>query len=233
MPRPTRLLRAAHVLLVTAVIIPLTRSHAQPLRYAASVGAGPTSWSGPLVQSGATNSSLGAAIEWQLRSAYALRLGVGAASASADLGTTGIFEEETTLTVSQLHLGAAVRAYRPARRRHRSLFVELGGERWRAGRCDVDMVGGPGFLGGSTENCRDWGSPFSDSSTGARRLRPLSGGFTAFAGTGAYVGRLGVAMQVRNMTPVVETDEGPIRAGRLLVLVEWVFNGRGRTAPTP
>jgi len=177
------------------------------------------------VQGGTLGLSLGAgAIEWRAAHPIAIRAELGGGRYAADLGNTGFFSEPTTLSFYRVHLTALGRVYPFMRAGRPRLFVELGASGWQRTACDVDMVGGPGFLGGETVDCDEWEPGVSSN---ARPLRPNSSGAAILVGVGGYLGRLGLTLRYETGgRTVIETSDGAMRARALVLAAEWVFNGR-------
>jgi hypothetical protein len=195
----------------------------QSLSYALLFGAGPTWWSGPYSQGGKVGFLGVMALEARAAGPLAFRAELGGASTAADLGETGFGSEPTTLTFYRLHADALARLYPPMRTSLGRFFLELGASAWVRTGCDVDMVGGMGFLGGETVDCDAWEPDFAST---ARPLRPRSSGTELLLGIGGYRGRFGLALRYRTAgSPLVATDGSPMRSSSLALAAEWVFHG--------
>jgi hypothetical protein len=174
-----------------------------------------SSWSGPYQDGGRLSPALGVWAEVPPTSRLALRAEVGAGNFAADFG------EETTLTVGQLHLGAIGRLYSRRAARSPRWFAEVGSAGWRRTFCDVDIVGGGGFLGGRTENCEDWRPMVHE---GDAPLAPRPGGAVILAGGGFRSERFGVNARYAHLVgPVLDASEAKLRARQYLLAGEWAL----------
>jgi hypothetical protein len=214
------------VLFLAAVLLATTTSRtlAQDLSYSLLFGFGQHSWSGPFIEGGKAGVSLAAvAAELAMSDRVALRAELGGGPRRADLGRTGLFEEKTTLSHYRVHVGVLGRWYVPVRPGRIRFFVEAGATGWRRTACDVDTVGGPGFLGGETVDCVGW-APDGASDAG---ILPNNSGVTMLLGAGGYYRRFGLGFRYdAGGRAALESTDGPLRVRTLAIVGEWVFSGR-------
>lgn len=128
----------------------------------------------------------------------------------ADLGRTGLFEESTT--VAQSHLGMAFQLRRAV---GRNGFVGVGGTLLAETVCDVDLEGGPGFLGGETVSCEAFeGMP----------LMPRSGAVALLASMGVERGRWGLEARFdQGLGASLETPAGSMVPRRVSLILHYAL----------
>lgn len=225
--------RQASLLLIASLIaVSPSDLTGQTMGYSAVLGSGYTSWSGPFVQDGAWGLPLVAvAAEWRPAGVSAVRAELGGGGRRADLGSTGFFSEGTTLTHYRAQIGLLGRLYAPRESRSTDFFGELGMAAWVMSACDVDLVGGPGFLGGETLDCDDW-EPDDPGTSG--RLAPEPSGFSVQIGFGVRRGPWSMALRYEPSGTLLETGMGPMKSKSFFLAFEWVFAGGGpkETAPS-
>jgi len=225
------MVRPAFLLLIASLIAggPSGLS-GQKMGYSAVLGGGYTSWSGPFVQGGDWGVNLLAvAAEWRPKDVLAVRAELGLGGREADLGSTGFFSQETTLTYGRAQIGLLGRLYAPRGSRSTDFFGEFGVAAWVRAACDVDLVGGPGFLGGETEDCDDW----EPDDPGSGRLTPEPSGFSVQLGFGVRRGPWAMALRYEPAGTLLETGRGPMKAKSFILAFEWVFAGGGPKEPAP
>ena len=201
-----------------------TPSVAQHVSYSLLHGIGSHSWNGPYIEGGKSGVSLAAvAVELGMSDRIALRAELGGGPRRADLGRTGLFEEKTTLSHYRVHLGVLGRWYVPVRPGRLRFFVEAGASGWMKTMCDVDLVGGPGFLGGETIDCIEW-APDGANDAG---ILPNNSGVTMLLGAGGYYRRFGLGLRYdAGGRAALESTDGPLRVRTLAIVGEWVFSRR-------
>lgn len=193
----------------------------QDLAYFVALGFGHTSWTGPHIEGGKWDIPLAAvASEWRPASAFGVRAELAAGPRRADLVSTGLFSEETTLGFYKLQLGLLGRYYLSRPDRRIQFFGEVGVSGWVRIGCDVDMVGGPIF-GGETVDCDRW-EP--ESQVGLGPLDPKGSGVSIQLGAGARRGAWGMSLRYDMGGTHVESGTGPMKAKAVFLAFEWVFH---------
>jgi len=125
------------------------------------IGYSLTNLAGGVSKGGAAAPILGLALERPIGARVSWRAELIAIGGAADLGRTGLFELPTKVSVAQWGIGAGARRYSGG-----STFLGAGASVTSVSVCDVDTEGGPGFLGGQTEDCADFADiPLSKGST--------------------------------------------------------------------
>jgi hypothetical protein len=209
-----------------ALLLPAANSaSAQGVHPALLVGAGRSSWSGPYAKGSKLDLNFGAALDWDALSRLTMRAELGFASRNADMGSiAGAFNEEGTLLFTQRYAGLLGRFALTSRAKSWHSYVEGGVAAYQGGTCDVDLAGGPGFLGGVTYDCPDWvpdGSP-----GGSAPISGVSSGVRPIFGIGATRRRLGATLRVEPMGTMAKTSTGNISATTVTLNVELTFGRR-------
>jgi hypothetical protein len=200
------------------------------------LGVGRTSWDGPYITSGplpavsvlspgARNHlallGLGGEIAGAGRIRFRAEAGFG--HQAADLGNSGSLELPTRLSWSQIQVTGLGRWY-PGR--NRAVYFEAGATSCIRAACDVDLIGGPGFLGGETIGCNEWDP---GAGTSGRPIRPADGGVDGTLGAGGYHGRFGVGIRYQFAgTARMHANGLPIMAHTLALTVEWILRSTPR-----
>jgi hypothetical protein len=214
--------------LVTACLLFLPRARsadAQGVHPALLVGAGRSSWSGPYATRSTSDFNLAAALDWDVKPRVTLRAEFGLATRKAAMDQTGsIFDEEGTLGFTQ-PFGGLLARYALSRAQGWHSYVEAGAAAFTGATCDVDLEGGPGFLGGATYGCDDWVPDAS--STGGRPITGVRSGVRPVFGLGATRRRLGATLRLEPMGTLAKTTTGNISATTVTLNLEYTF-GRGR-----
>lgn len=227
--RITRLLVCA---IATALAVPTPASllHAQPATTARregislSLGSGWTELAGTASKGGVLGGgSFGLAYERPLGSRVGLRVEGSINELRTDLGETGdIFSLPTTLSAARFGLGLQARRYSS-----RAAYVGAGVTVSANNSCLVDTEGGPGFLGGSTEECEE----FTELT-----LRPRSGVLGTVLTAGVQRGRWEYEVRYdQAVATTIDTDVGPLRGRSVTGVAHYRFGARPRAAgpPTP
>lgn len=219
-------MRSRALSLAAGLILLLPVAAAAQVRFGVMGGPGYTTWSGPLVEGGKLGIGLlGVSLESPMGERIGLRGEFGLAQDRADLGQTGLFDESTTLTYGRMGVTGLGRYYFAPRTSRTRFFAEAGAGYWLRMMCDVDMVGGPGMLGGETANCDDW-TPTAD--VADRPLDPAGSGFNVTLGVGAYFGHFGALLRYEVAGfQRLDSSSGGLSAHPLVLVFEWVF-GRGK-----
>lgn len=169
------------VMVLLWAVSPLDAQAPEPARSTFSVllGGGWTTLSGEPSAGGVAGLTVGgAAYQRQVGEQISVRAELVGWLTRADLGRTGLFEESTT--VGQNHLGVGLQLRGAV---GRNGFVGIGGTLLAETVCDVDLEGGPGFLGGETVPCEE----FEEGP-----IMPRSGAVAFLASAGVERGRWGL-----------------------------------------
>lgn len=226
--RMTRLLASA---IACALAVPTLASvlHAQPTTTARReglslfLGIGWTDLAGTASEGAAGGGSFGLAYERPLGSRVGLRVEGSIHELRADLGETGdIFSLPTTLSAVRFGLGLQARRYSKG-----AAFIGAGLTVSANSSCVVDTEGGPGFFGGSTEECEEF--PYL-------ALRPRSGVLGTVLTAGVQRGRWEYEVRYdQAVTPTIDTDVGPLRGRSFAGVATYRFGARpgaaGRRQP--
>jgi hypothetical protein len=229
MPSPIR--RTTHFLasaiaFALAVPTPASLLHAQPATTARregislSLGSGWTELAGTASKGGVLGGgSFGVGYEVPLGSRVGLRLEGSINELRADLGETGIFSLPTTLSATRFGLGLHARRYSRG-----AAYVGAGFMVSSHSSCLVDTEGGPGFLGGATEECEE----FPDLT-----LRSRSGVLGTVLTAGVQRGRWEYEVRYdQAVMTTIETEVGPLRGRSVAGVAHYRFGARpGPTAP--
>ena len=226
--RMTRLLASA-IACALAVPTPASVLHAQPTTTARReglslfLGIGWTDLAGTASEGAAGGGSFGLAYERPLGSRVGLRVEGSIHELRADLGETGdIFSLPTTLSAARFGLGLQARRYSKG-----AAFIGAGLTVSANSSCVVDTEGGPGFLGGSTEECEEFPE---------LTLRPRSGVLGTVLTAGVQRGRWEYEVRYdQAVAPTIDTDVGPLRGRSVAGVATYRFGARpgaaGRRQP--
>ena len=216
-----------HSAVILACLLTLTadRSAAQGVHPALLAGAGLSSWSGPYADGSKSAYNFAAAVDWDVKPRFTLRAELGLASRDADMGQIGgAFNEEGTLAFTQRYVGLLSRYALSSRAKGWHGYVEGGIAAYGGATCDVDLTGGPSFLGGVTYGCDEW-TP--DGSTAGRPLiSGVSSGVRPVIGIGAARRHLGATVRLEPMGTLAKTATESISATTVTLNVEWTFGRR-------
>lgn len=184
-------------------------------------GMGRTFWSGPGAGDTWGITHLALAVQVPLSRAFALRLEAGGGPWKADYDRTGWFGERTTLHLYRIQLFGLARWQGASTEDRLRPFVEAGAGYWTRTACDLDLVGGPGFLGGETRNCA---APAEEGTEDVFPLVPRGGGVTAALGAGVRRGpwALGLRYELGGQD-LLRGPQGALEADVLHLILEWTF----------
>lgn len=184
-------------------------------------GVGRTFWSGPGAGDTWGITHLALAVQVPVSQAFAVRLEAGGGPWKADFGSTGWFGEDTTLRLYRIQLfGLARWQAAPAEGRLRP-FLEGGVGFWTRTGCDLDLAGGPGFLGGETRSCA---APAEEGTEDVFPLVPRGGGVTAALGGGARRGPWALGLRYEfGDRELLRGPRGAFGADVLHLILEWTF----------
>lgn len=184
-------------------------------------GFGRAFWSGPEAGGAWGVTHLALAIQSPVGTRGSLRLEAGGGPFTADLGSLGWFDQETTLRLFRFQLSGIAR-WRPGPTRARGApFVEGGLGYWIRTACDVDFEGGPGFLGGETAGC---GSAGAEGAEDVLPLVPRGSGAVAILGAGARRGPWSLGMRYEYAgRDLLRGPRGRLGADVLQLVLEWTF----------
>ncbi len=217
---------------IMTVLLPAAASGQE---FGVLLGVGRTDWSGSAAAAwqGTPGLTLGAlTAEWQLDRTWAGRLELGGGARVADLGQTGLFAQETRVSVHRVHLAAIVRPTWGAQDGRLRTFVEGGAIGWLRTLCDVDLEGGPGFFGGETVDCAEW---VTEDDLGP--LIPAGSGLAWTLGAGVRTDRWAFGIRYEtDVNATIGSPRGEARPRVVQLTGQWVFASRGaggRTAAEP
>jgi hypothetical protein len=207
------------------LLLPPREGAAQGLHPALLVGIGTGRWSGPYAEGGKAATTVAAGLDWDVRPRLTVRGELGFASREAKMTVGGIFNEEGALTFTQRYLALLGRFALSPRERGWHSYLEGGIAAYSGGSCDVDLTGGPGFLGGATYSCEEWvPDPFSESRSDIVGVRS---GVRPIVGIGATRRRLGATLRLEPMGTLANSGRGAISATTVTLNLEYTF-GRKR-----
>lgn len=163
----------------------------------------------------------GVAFERPFRQRYSWRAELAAQPVMADMGPTGFFALPTTLSIYRFGIAGVARRYGA-----RGKYVGLGVSVATVYGCDVDVEGGPGFLGGETISCAD----FTDVA-----ISPASSLTSGIISAGIERERLGLELRYDvGLQPLFETTNGGVRPSALSLVLHYrfgrAFSGRPSTS---
>ncbi len=207
------------------LVLPVARSvEAQGVHPSLLVGFGAGSWSGPYAKADESASAVAVAVDWNVKPQVTLRAELGLATRGADMGPVGGFFDETgTLLFTQKYLGVLARVPLSSLARGWHSYVEGGVSAFFGASCDVDLAGGPGFLGGITLACDEW---VPESSSSAAPITGVSAGVRPVLGFGVTRRRIGGTLRLEPMGTMAETTTGDISSTTMTLNVEWTFGRR-------
>jgi hypothetical protein len=216
----------AAVVVASTFGLPSARSaDAQGVHPALLVGAGRSDWSGPYTRGSESAYNLAGAVDWDVRPRVTLRAELGLASRGADMGPTGgFFDEQGTLLFTQTYVGLLSRIVLVSRAERWRGYVEAGVAAYGGATCDVDLAGGPGFLGGVTYGCDEW-VPEGEL-TGRSVITGVSSGVRPVIGLGASRRWFGATARLEPMGTLAKTPTGRISATTVTLNVELTYRRR-------
>jgi len=207
-------------MLVVVATLALVPASVAAQEYGFVLGAGGTSWSGAgsddwSARVGLTSGAF--TVTKCLVGGWAGRLEIGGRGLSADLGNTGLFDQETRVTLNRVLLRGLVRRTLSESDGGMRVFAEAGLAGWGTTACDVDMEGGPGFLGGETESCSDW---FVEDGPGP--LIDKGSGGSWMLGGGIRLDRWGFGLRYeRDFADAIGSPTGSVLPATLEFTGEW------------
>jgi hypothetical protein len=187
------------------------------------VGGGWTDLAGPESEGGRLGlNTLGAAAEGRLNRALSLRAELLAAVAAAMITERGMLQRRGHIARGDVGVAGMIRGYAGERTQGRP-FAAIGGALATQTFCDVDLVGGVGFLGGETVACADWDGG----------LRTTANSAAAIVAAGAVHRRWGGELRYRHgLQPVITSPRGELHARSIALVLHYRFS-RGPQVEQP
>ncbi len=196
-----------------AAVTPLGGQAPEPTRSSFSVllGGGWTTFSGEQPAGGVVGPTVGgAAYQRQVGGWISVRAELLGWLTRADLGRTGLFDQPTT--VGQNHLGMGLQLRGAV---GRNGFVGIGGTLLAETVCDVDLEGGPGFLGGETVPCEEFEEV---------PLMPRSSAVALLASAGVERGRWGLEARFdQGLGATLEAPGGGMVPRRISLILHYAL----------
>lgn len=208
------------LLLCPLHVAPLTGQNDAPPRgdsgFSAFLGGGWTDLSGGRGEGGTLRPGpFGVAFEWGIGSRLSWRGELLGRIAGAKVTEVEILTREGTISRGEVGIAGQVRLY--PRGEGPGLFTGLGGSVTAQTYCDVDLIGGGGFLGGETIACDEW-DPVLEVSTSSA---------SATISAGLVHGRLEAELRYdHGLRSVIATRDGNMRPRGLAIVGHYRFGRR-------